>query len=153
MMDDDMAESPRELSEAQKRWADVVSGMRQAAVERFNVRRDLEWRVSLTLWGGLVIAANALRSEDLKPGWHWKWVLVLVGAVLVAVLHLVWEGANVGPAARRDRDDGVHLDRELRQLVGVKQPDVKDYRGWVAHRWQVGVTILLGAFLMVAVTR
>ena len=54
----------KSLTPDEKNWMDVVAELRRQAVERFNARRDLEWKLSLTLWGGLVLVANALSNLE-----------------------------------------------------------------------------------------
>ena len=51
MAEDDTLNGAEELAVGTKDWADVILAMRQSAVDRFNSRRNLEWKLSFTLWG------------------------------------------------------------------------------------------------------
>lgn len=143
------------LSTEQKAWVDAVSDVRRAAVERFNARRDLEWKLALTIWGGLIVAANALKDEHLEQGWNWKWVAVVGGVGVIVLLHLLWEACFVAPSAERDRNAGRDLDIKLREVLGVGRGEDADapYGVITAHVWQVGVTAVLAVFVVLAVTR
>jgi hypothetical protein len=145
----------RELTDDQKHWADVVTAMRANNLERFNVRRTLEWRVSLTLWAGLALAANALKNKDWEP-WTWQFIVLVAGAVFVVVLHGWWEARNVVPSAKRDRDEGKDLAETLYEIVGLPKPDDlvtrPPYRSARSHYWQVGVTAVIAVFMVMLTT-
>ena len=60
-------------------------------VERFNKRRDIEWRLTLTLWSTIVIITFAIAGK-IQP--HWFDILIiylaLFGAYLFWIINL-WE--------------------------------------------------------------
>ena len=58
MAEDDTLNGKQELAVGTKDWADVILAMRQSAVDRFNSRRNLEWKVSFTLWGAVAVSAR-----------------------------------------------------------------------------------------------
>ena len=90
------------LTPGSKDWADVILAMRQAAVDRFNARRNLEWRFSFTLWGGLAISANVLRFVNPSAV---VYGILFFGGVLIVALH--WGLAYAFyTGGKRDRDDG-----------------------------------------------
>jgi hypothetical protein len=63
MAEDDTLDGEEQLAVGTKDWADVILAMRQSAVDRFNSRRNLEWKLSVTLWGAVALSANVLRFE------------------------------------------------------------------------------------------
>ena len=137
----------RMLNVGEKAWVDAAAEARRAATERFNNRRDLEWKLALALWAGLLLAANALGGLDLHS--VWKWALT-VGLLVFVVLHFWWESKFVVRGAMRDRNDGIAIDRLIREALGLPPTTESDYLKGVAHYWPVLVSALLG-FVVAAV--
>ena len=134
------------MSDEKKNAIDVMLTMRQSAVERFNDRRNLEWKLTTTLWGGIALAANALRDETLN-----KWLVLVSGAIIVA-LHSAWEVNYVVPGARNDRDEGIDWSERVYEAMWVPWKKRAKYRPIFAHYWQVLITALL-VLVIFAVTR
>ena len=51
-------------------------------VERWNKRRDIEWRLTLTLWSTIVVTTFALAGKD-EFTWH-------IGIIYLAVFGIYW---------------------------------------------------------------
>ncbi len=150
----------RSLGEGEARSLDAVAKLHSLAVERYAERRRLEWRVSLTIWAGLVVAANALVEAGLGDPWvSWRWWAVAVGLVVIVAAHGAWEWWAISKAATDDRRDGYRLDALQRRTLGlprsVKAADddgtpKKDPPNWfVSHGWQVFITAALALFVSV----
>lgn len=129
-----------------KDWADVILQMRRAAVDRFNTRRNLEWRLAFTLWAGLGLAANVLTDVEQLNRWE-KTILILSGLVVVG-FHAWWQWAYVATRAKSDRDEGIKFDELLRSKLKGDIPtlEFKPYHGLIAHLPPVVVTALLVTF-------
>lgn len=162
-------------------WIEAVQEERRAEVERFNARRNLEWRLALALWGGFGLAANALRELHLED-WA-KWVATSLGLIVV-VMHLLWVRNFMVRASVPNWRRGKGLTDILLEALGITTEEleaptsdrlkVKGPTWWrrtvtwltapyetdkgqphpgMGHYWQVGITLLLGAFVVLIVWR
>ncbi len=84
MAEDDTLNGTEELAVGTKDWADVILAMRQSAVDRFNSRRNLEWKLSFTLWGAVALSANVLRFVEVDGSLR---ALLLVGGTAIIGMH------------------------------------------------------------------
>ena len=149
----------RSLGVAEARSVEAVARLHFLTVERYAERRRLEWRVSLTIWAGLVIVATAIRDTEIGDPWSSaQWWLVLAGVFVIVVAHLTWEYWAIGPAADDDRLDGYLLDAQQRRMLGlphsVKAQDEtgkprRDPHWLLSHGWQVGITLALAILVLV----
>ena len=75
----------------------------------------VEWRLTFTLWGGLVLLANAITDikELTKVDTRW----ILVGVATTTLLHFGWEYFFVVRAAKLNR-----LQRLYSNLTGLEFP-------------------------------
>ena len=131
-------------------WIAAVQAERTAAVARFNDRRNIEWRVSVTLWGGFGLVANALQDESFDaPA---KWVMSGL-AVLGVALHVVWVQYFVIPAAKPNQVEGRRLTERLRIALGIPETLADDQSRFslLGYWWQVGVTAVIAGFVIVIV--
>lgn len=144
------------IDEETARSLEAVARLHSLSVERFYERRQLEWRVSFTLWAGLVLAANALSDAGLEGSSRW-WVVG--GLVLIAAAHGLWEWLGIRPAARSDRAEGYSLALLQRKMLGLPPGEKMTPEGepgrqvnvLVAHGWQVGITVALCVFVALVV--
>ncbi len=144
MAEDDTLGGEEDLAVGTKDWADVILAMRQSAVDRFNSRRNLEWKLSFTLWGAVALSANVLRFVEVDGSLR---ALLLVGGTAIIGMH-AWLAHAFYTGGRRDRDDGIALDHLLRAHVpGPVWPVAKrPYKPVVAHFILVAITFLLVLF-------
>ncbi len=141
----------RTLSPDKKAWVDAAGEARRAATERFFNRRDLEWKLALALWAGLLLAAAASTDTDFSRSWTQRLTVLLI---LLVILHAVWEIEFVARGAQRDSDDGVAIDKEIRKVLDLDDLDVpgpSEYRAWLAHGWPAAVTAILVSFVIAIV--
>ena len=132
---------------------EAVARLHSLAVERFNERRNLEWRVAFTLWAGLVLAANALNEAEPMGSDRW---FVLGGLVVIAVAHGAWEWFAIRPAAQADRAEGYSLALVQRNMLGLPPGEKMTPEGEagtpsfvVSQGWQVLITAALCVFVAV----
>lgn len=125
---------------------EAVGRLHESTVERFDARRRLEWRLALTMWGGLVLTANVVKDLELPT---WAAVVGIVLLLKVVLLHAAWERWYVLRAAVPNRDEGYVLENAIRGAVGLDPVEAQSRINWAAHYWQVVVTGLL-ALLVVA---
>jgi hypothetical protein len=141
------------VTENQERWLRVALELKRQHMDRFFQRRQVEWRVSVALWGGVAVAANALRQ--VKPG-PTAQIVLASAAGLVFVLHAVWAWAFNLRGAIPNRDAGYELENLIRVRLGMAPVAALRYLGFFAHYWQVVVTGLLlsgAVYLVVAGSR
>lgn len=123
---------------------DAVAHSRALNAKGFNERRRVEWRLTFTLWGGLVLLANAITDikELTKVDTRW----ILVGVAATTLLHFGWEHFFVVRAAKLNRLQGYYLENIVRRSISddIKDVEPRDYLSFWAHYWQVVITLLLG---------
>lgn len=122
--------------------------LNQLHFDRFQARRQWEWRLTFTLWGGLAASANALRDVENLP-----FPVYLAFGGLVVVLHYIWE-RFIQRETYRNRIFGVRLGSELLAMInfdpgddddGFPLNEVREHRKAYAHYWQVAITVILVA--------
>jgi hypothetical protein len=93
-------------------------------------------------------------SSTLEPFSGWRWCVVAIGALAAFLAHCLWAAVYAAPQAERDRNDGLQLDNEQRELLRVAATGAKadGYKPLLSHGWPVAITVLLCAFLIVAVS-
>jgi len=125
---------------------EALGRLHALTVERFDARRRLEWRLSVTMWGGLVLTANVIKDLELP---RWAGIVGIVLLAKVVLLHAAWERWYVLRAAVPNRDQGYVLENSIRAAVGLDEVQAQSRINWAAHYWQVVITALL-ALLVVA---
>lgn len=143
---DNRSDDAHSAGELDRVYLEVLIHLHESQIARFNRRRDVEWRLTFTLWGGLVLAANVMKDLTL-PAWA-TWLSAIL-LLVVVVLHAVWEKRYVVRGAEPNRDVGIELENKIRGEIGLKEHHPQGYERWTANYWQVGVTVLL-ALLVVA---
>ena len=135
------------------RSLEAVARLHSLAVERFYDRRNLEWRVSFTLWAGLVLAANALTDVELATS---EKRIVGIGLLLIVIAHGAWEWMAIRPAAKADRKEGYSLALLQRNMLGLPPGEKMTREGkpkkeipLIAQGWQVVITAVLSIFVAV----
>lgn len=70
--------------------------------------------MTFTFWGGLALAATALRglSEAISVWVFWIAYVVTIG------LHFVWEQQWVYKEAKKNRDLGIEINNEIEAMIG-----------------------------------
>jgi hypothetical protein len=133
-----VADNTRDLLTGRDRL-DALKHLHSLHTERFYQRRLWEWRVTFTFWGGLALAATALRGlgETISVWVFWIAYLGTIG------LHFVWEQQWVYREAKKNRDLGIEINNEIEAMIGRSADEPNKYNP-VAHYWQVVVTALLG---------
>ncbi|MGD2100834.1 MAG: hypothetical protein PVG83_01230 [Acidimicrobiia bacterium] len=161
-------------------WLQAVQEERRAAVARFNDRRRIEWRLALTLWGGFGLAANALRDSPLEDPAKWiasAVALLVVSMHLFWVRYFMvranipnWhEGRSLTRIIREETlgitqtdmaveagEDHVDQPRPWYRwafiwfLAPEDADDDNPRPGWGSY-WQVGITLLLAAYVWLIV--
>lgn len=126
-------------------WIELVQEERRAEVDRFNARRSIEWRLAVTLWGGFGLAANAVGDSDLEA---WAQLAVSAMVVLVFVLHAVWVEKFMIKNSISNWRAGARLSNVIRSELGIEGDPRRDPNLW-GYRWQVGITGILGGFVIV----
>jgi hypothetical protein len=127
--------------------------LHQRHFDRFQARRQWEWRLTFTLWDGLVLAAKALKASNIPLCFYW------IGTVVVTVLHWVWEAIYVRRRAEPNRDSEALIGREIGDMIGFaptrprgdRYESTKPYVARDAHYWQVGITAILTLALGAAI--
>lgn len=131
--------------------------LNRLVLDRFNARRNLEWKLTLTLWAGVLAAAKLLHDAELDGE-----VLAFgigLAAVVVVVAHGLWELLYAGRSARRDTADGKAVSQYIAKAIRLdpavtladainaekERPAASDgpYSTAVAHMWQVAITAVL----------
>lgn len=127
------------LSKAQ--YLDAIGRLHQFQISRYDSRRQLEWRLTFTIWGGLLLGANALRDVRVPDDFELAIWVALLGVV---VLHAWWEYTYVNGAAKNNREAVIALEQEARHVLGLPPANIGGYSALSSHYWQVGVTLILG---------
>jgi hypothetical protein len=113
--------------------------------DRFNERRHWEWRVTFTFWGGLAVAANALRgAHDLPVG------VYVIGVLAAGVVHFLFEFRYIEPQAMANHRLSLEFTQEIERRIGFEVTGNPEYNRF-AHYWQVLVTLLFGVVVGVAI--
>jgi hypothetical protein len=126
---------------------EATGRLHSLTVERFAARRQLEWRLTLTLWGGLALSANVVKDLTLPV---WARVVGVVALAGIVALHAVWERLYVLRAAVPNRDQGYELENVIRRAIGLPEVRAQARVNWAAHYWQVIVTCLLVLLVVAA---
>ena len=136
------------LTEGHERWLRLALELKKQHMDRFFQRRQVEWRVSLALWGGISISANAFRDANLSDGAE---TFLRAVAVVLFLLHLGWAWAFNHRAAKPNRTAGRDLENAIRDRMGLERMQSLSYLGFFAHFWQVSVTgvLLWGAHYLI----
>jgi len=129
-------------------YLETLAGLHERQIARFNERRRIEWRMTFTLWGGLILAASVLADLSLRT---WTKIVIAVAVVIVVIFHAVWEVLYVARGAVSNRDEGIRLENLIREKIGIDLYKPNGYMKWAAHYWQVGVTFMIGWLVMVAI--
>jgi hypothetical protein len=138
---------------------DALLRLQHLHVDRFNERRQWEWRVALALWAGLGLAANALRGAEI-PVW-----LIWLAAGTVVGLHWFFEAAYVAPHGLNNHLATMEVSDVVYTRLGLEKPDLAqrgpkwlrpnnpDHRGYnpLTHYWQVAVTAVFVLVVVAAV--
>lgn len=118
--------------------------------DRFQARRNWEWKLTFTLWATLAAAANALRNAEDLPLW-----LYALGAVFVVAMHAAWE-RFIEEETYRNRMLGVKIGHLIDEAVefdpgedneGFRLDEPRRHLRSFAHYWQVGITLVLVAIV------
>ena len=129
-------------------YIDTLVDLHERQIARFNERRRIEWRMTFTLWGGLILAASVLVGLSLPT---WAKIVIAIALLIVVIFHALWEVLYVARGAVSNRDEGIRLENLIRETIGIDRYEPKGYMKWAAHYWQVGITSMIGLLVVVAV--
>jgi hypothetical protein len=148
------------MTEEDKRRFDAVFSLFDVAWRQFNLRRDFEFKVTLTLWTALAIGiagvwnVSHLAAISIPP----KEMLPI--AIILFALHALWCW-GIGQAQNGDRRIAIGYERTLHELSRTsfdeatkKQLKSLQRRMGLLKNWtyifQLGVTGLLLSILVIA---
>ena len=108
-------------------------------VERWNKRRDIEWRLTLTLWSTILIITFALAGKYQFPCYIGVAHLILFGMYIYWIIKL-WE------RNRSDKDQMDTYQEKINKKLGIDEelddPPDKAWNDW-SMRSQLGFTLLI----------
>lgn len=132
------------LGEGIARSVDATLELKRQEIDRFNARRDVEWRVSIAVWASFAFIANA--GSELQPS-RWQLILFAVGVALFASGHAAWVFVHSirNDTAEINRNRGVELDNAVRIRLGLPTATELPAYNRLAHLWPAAVTFLLGS--------
>ena len=93
------------MEEAEKRLFDALAEIKRAAFARIHERREGEWKLTLSIWGGLAgLTAIMLEKPEAAKGLAVLpyWSIVVAGLLLLA-LHFAGRVAGAQRNQRRPR--------------------------------------------------
>jgi hypothetical protein len=148
------------VPELDRNRLDALMHLQWVHYERFQARRNWEWRLTFTLWGGLAVTANALREvKDLD------FRIWLVVGLAIIVMHGLWE-RFISNETYRNRLYGQRINKQINEMIGFDPGDdnrpprprrwwgrpawepkpldqIVEHKESYAHYWQVAVTAIL----------
>lgn len=121
----------------------------QLTADRREQRRGYEWKVTLTLWGGLLLGAKVVADADglkgaIGPGaspWWSIGLAILLGLVVAG--HFGYHWRFVRRAQDDDLEKALQLEKEINSATGLAPLPSGASPGWWSSGFQVYVTALL----------
>lgn len=115
------------MDEEKARLAENYHRLATLAAERFNSRRDVEWKTAIGIWtlfGAGAVGIVTARNWG-AHGWPWGWMLLLFGLVIaIVILYLYWQWHNyIGEAMRRDQLIGFYWESGIQDLLDRPIPN------------------------------
>jgi hypothetical protein len=142
----------KELSDGEKRTADILLEQQKMSWAQFNARREYEFRVTLTIWSGLAAAVAGSLTFERFAGLFYGEHILLGAAALLTATHGYW-CYGVHQAQAKDRAVALSFEAALNQLTGFRFDSLVQVtlRRGIRRRWllqwtlvvQFAITVLL----------
>lgn len=102
--------------------ADLYFKLAQSAQDRFDSRRDVEWKVAIALWTLFGAAAGAIITAR-----YWTpspWQVVCISASVIGILYIYrrWWLTYLAEAFARDQRTSYYWESAIQELLGVELP-------------------------------
>jgi hypothetical protein len=148
------------VSEEDKRRFDAVFSLFDLAWRQFNLRRDFEFKVTLTLWTALAIGIAGVLNVSHLAAISIPLREMLPVAMILFALHALWCW-GIGQAQNGDRRIAIGYERTLHELSQTSFDDVTKkqllslqrrmglLKNWT-YIFQLGVTGMLLAILVIS---
>jgi hypothetical protein len=145
-----MSQAPelKPINDEVRNALDVALELKKQSMERFFQRRQIEWRVSLALWGAIAVVGTAARDLNLSPcALAW----LTVPAIVLTAGHALWAWAYNHRAAVDNRRQGYQLENVIRERIGLDPVPDKSYLSFWAHYWPAAITGMLSAAVILLI--